>query len=117
MLRYFGAKVRTETVDGKTHITVTGNAELEGRDVVVPADPSSAAFLIAAALIVPGSDVTVEGVLINPTRTGLYMTLKEMGADITFLNEREEGGEPVADIRARAPSFAASLFRPNAPRP
>ena len=102
MLRYFGAKVRTETRDGKTHITVTGNAELEGRDVVVPADPSSAAFLIAAALIVPGSEVTVEGVLINPTRTGLYITLKEMGADITFLNEREEGGEPVADIRARA---------------
>lgn len=102
MLRYFGAKVRTETVDGKTHITVTGNAELEGRDVVVPADPSSAAFLIAAALIVPGSDVTVEGVLVNPTRTGLYTTLKEMGADIAFLNEREEGGEPVADIRARA---------------
>jgi 3-phosphoshikimate 1-carboxyvinyltransferase len=102
MLRYFGAKVRTEVIDGKTHITVTGNAELEGRDVVVPADPSSAAFLIAAALIVPGSEVTVEGVLINPTRTGLYVTLKEMGADITFLNEREEGGEPVADIRARA---------------
>ena len=101
MLRYFGAKVRTEAIDGKTHITVTGNAELEGRDVVVPADPSSAAFLIAAALIVPGSDVTVEGVLINPTRTGLYVTLKEMGADIAFLNEREEGGEPVADIRAR----------------
>jgi 3-phosphoshikimate 1-carboxyvinyltransferase len=102
MLRYFGAEVRTEAIDGKTHITVTGNAELEGRDVVVPADPSSAAFLIAAALIVPGSDVTVEGVLINSTRTGLYVTLKEMGADITFLNEREEGGEPVADIRARA---------------
>ncbi len=102
MLRYFGASVRTEVVDGKTRITVTGNAELEGRDVVVPADPSSAAFLIAAALIVPGSDVTLEGVLVNPTRTGLYTTLKEMGADITFLNEREEGGEPVADIRARS---------------
>jgi 3-phosphoshikimate 1-carboxyvinyltransferase len=101
MLRHFGASVRTETVGGKTHITVTGNAELLGRDVVVPADPSSAAFLIAAALIVPGSDVTVEGVLVNPTRTGLYTTLKEMGADISFLNEREEGGEPVADIRAR----------------
>jgi 3-phosphoshikimate 1-carboxyvinyltransferase len=101
MLRYFGAHVTREMRDGAAHITVTGHAELEGRDVVVPADPSSAAFIVAAALLVPGSDVTVEGVLINPTRTGLYVTLKEMGADIAFLNEREEGGEPVADIRVR----------------
>ncbi|MDX2307719.1 MAG: 3-phosphoshikimate 1-carboxyvinyltransferase [Hyphomicrobium sp.] len=102
MLRYFGADVDTRAVDGKTHITVTGHAELEGRAVVVPGDPSSAAFLIAAALLVPGSDVTVEGVLVNETRTGLYTTLREMGADVTFVNPREEGGEPIADIRARA---------------
>lgn len=101
MLRYFGAQIETHEKDGATHITVKGDAELQGRDVTVPGDPSSAAFLIAAALVVPGSDVTVEGVLINPTRTGLYVTLREMGADIEFLNEREEGGEPIADIRAR----------------
>lgn len=102
MLRFFGADV-TATPDekGRTRITVTGNPVLQGRDVKVPADPSSAAFLIAAAVIVPGSDVTVEGVLINPTRTGFYQTLREMGADVTFENQREEGGEPVADIRAR----------------
>lgn len=101
MLRYFGAEVRSEAGAGVTRITVRGDAELEGRDVTVPGDPSSAAFLIAAAVVVPGSDVTVEGVLVNPTRTGFYTTLKEMGADVTFLNPREEGGEPIADIRAR----------------
>jgi 3-phosphoshikimate 1-carboxyvinyltransferase len=101
MLAFFGAKVRTQTDGGKTRITVAGEAELEGRDVSVPGDPSSAAFLVAAAVIVPGSDVTVEGVLVNPTRTGFYTTLQEMGAGLDFLNKREEGGEPVADIRAR----------------
>ena len=101
MLRYFGAKVRAEHKDGLTRITVSGDAELEGRDVVVPGDPSSAAFLIAAAVLVPGSDVTVEGVLFNETRTGFYTTLKDMGADVEYLNLREEGGEPIADIRAR----------------
>ncbi len=102
MLRYFGADVRVVEKDGLTRITVKGDAEMKGRDVIVPGDPSSAAFLICAALLVPGSDVTIEGVLVNPTRTGLYTTLKEMGADIEFVNTREEGGEPIADIRARA---------------
>lgn len=101
MLRFFGADIRTQMKDGKTHITVKGDGELKGRDVVVPGDPSSAAFLICAALLVPGSDVTVEGVLVNETRTGLYTTLQEMGADIAFTNVREDGGEPIADIRAR----------------
>ena len=101
MLRYFGAEVRTVAGAGSTRITVKGDAELEGRDVTVPGDPSSAAFLIAAAVVVPGSEVTVEGVLVNPTRTGFYTTLQEMGADVVFLNAREEGGEPIADIRAR----------------
>ncbi len=86
---------------GKTRITVTGEAELRGRDVTVPGDPSSAAFLAAAAALVPGSDITIEGVLVNPTRTGFYETLREMGADVAFTGEREEGGEPVADIRVR----------------
>ena len=102
MLKFFGAEVRTASKDGKQHITVMGDAELSGRDVAVPGDPSSAAFLAAAALLVPGSDVTIEGVLVNATRTGFYLTLQEMGGDVAFLNAREEGGEPVADIRVRA---------------
>jgi 3-phosphoshikimate 1-carboxyvinyltransferase len=101
MLRYFGADVRSVVQDGHTHITVRGDAELSGHDVTVPGDPSSAAFLAAAALIVPGSDVTIEGVLVNPSRTGFYLTLQEMGGDVAFLNAREESGEPVADIRVR----------------
>ena len=101
MLRYFGASVGRVMHDGAAHITIKGHGELEGRDVVVPTDPSSAAFIVAAALLVLGSEVTVESVLVNPTRTGLYVTLREMGADIAFLDEREEGGEPIADIRVR----------------
>ncbi len=101
MLRYFGAQISTESRGGKHAITVRGHAELVGRDVTVPGDPSSAAFLAAAAAIVPGGDVTVEGVLVNETRTGFYTTLREMGADVAFLNAREEGGEPIADIRVR----------------
>ncbi len=65
-------------------------------------DPSSAAFLAAAALVVPGSDITIEGVLVNPTRIGFYVTLQEMGGDVTFSHDREEAGEPVADVRVRA---------------
>lgn len=102
MLRHFGANVRIMDKEGGRAITIRGDAELSGRDILVPGDPSSAAFLVAAALIVPGSDVTIEGVLINPTRTGLYTTLQEMGGDVTLLNQREEGGEPIADIRVRA---------------
>jgi 3-phosphoshikimate 1-carboxyvinyltransferase len=101
MLRHFGAEVTTVERDGARAITVKGDGELEGRAVTVPGDPSSAAFLVAAALIVPGSEITIEGVLVNPTRTGFYKTLREMGADIAFLNEREEGGEPTADVRVR----------------
>ncbi len=106
MLRYFGADVRSISDGSLTRITVEGHAELTGRDVAVPGDPSSAAFIAAAALIVPGSEVTIEGVLVNPTRTGFYTTLQEMGGDIAFLNTREEGGEPVADIRVRASSLS-----------
>jgi len=102
MLRHFGANVRIMDKEGGRAITIKGDAELTGRDILVPGDPSSAAFLVAAALIVPGSDVTIEGVLINPTRTGLYTTLQEMGGDVTLLNQRAEGGEPTAAIRVRA---------------
>ena len=101
MLRAFGAAVKVEPRDGKTAITIVGQPELVGRDIVVPGDPSSAAFLACAALIVPGSEITIEGVLVNPTRIGLYITLSEMGGDIAFRNERNEGGEPIADIRVR----------------
>ena len=101
MLRHFGAEVIVTESGGKTRITVTGEAELHGRDVAVPGDPSSAAFLAAAAALVPGSDITIEGVLVNPTRIGFYDMLREMGADVAFTGMREEGGEPVADIRVR----------------
>lgn len=102
MLRFFGADVASVEEGDKTRISVAGDAELKGCDVTVPGDPSSAAFLAAAAVLVPGSDLTIEGVLVNPTRTGFYHTLREMGGDVTFLNAREAGGEPVADIRVRA---------------
>jgi 3-phosphoshikimate 1-carboxyvinyltransferase len=101
MLGYFGAQVTATKRQGLRAVSVKGDAELAGRDVKVPGDPSSAAFLAAAALIVPGSEVTIEGVLVNPTRTGFYITLREMGADVTYSAERIEGGEPVADIRVR----------------
>ncbi|MEM8971596.1 MAG: 3-phosphoshikimate 1-carboxyvinyltransferase [Pseudomonadota bacterium] len=99
MLRYLGADISVEDRGDTRAIHVAGDAELSGRDIAVPGDPSSAAFIAAAAAIVPGSDVTIENVLINPTRTGFYTTLSEMGADIAFINERDAGGEAVADIR------------------
>jgi 3-phosphoshikimate 1-carboxyvinyltransferase len=102
MLVHFGAQASVAERQSDRVISVAGDAELRGCDVVVPGDPSSAAFLIAAALITPGSDITVENVLINPTRTGFYRCLEEMGADIVFENERSSGGEQVADIRARS---------------
>jgi 3-phosphoshikimate 1-carboxyvinyltransferase len=105
MLRLFGAEVSVapygEGGHGRT-VTLTGQPTLRGTDVVVPADPSSAAFPLVAALIVPGSEVTLRGVMMNPLRTGLITTLIEMGADIERLAEREEGGETVADLRVRA---------------
>jgi 3-phosphoshikimate 1-carboxyvinyltransferase len=102
MLRGFGATVTVEAGPEGRVITLTGQPELRPCSVAVPRDPSSAAFPVCAALIVPGSDVLVPGVSRNPTRDGLYVTLREMGADIAFENPREEGGEPVADLRVRA---------------
>jgi 3-phosphoshikimate 1-carboxyvinyltransferase len=101
MLSYFGAQVTATKRQGLRAVSVKGDAELTGKDVNVPGDPSSAAFLVAAALIVPGSEITIEGMLVNPTRTGFYATLREMGAEVALTNERVEGGEPVADIRVR----------------
>ncbi|MEO1678954.1 MAG: 3-phosphoshikimate 1-carboxyvinyltransferase [Pseudomonadota bacterium] len=101
MLTSFGAQVATEMRnDGRT-VILTGQPELRPQTIAVPRDPSSAAFPVCAALIVPGSDILVPGIGLNPTRAGLYTTLVEMGADLTFENPREEGGEPVADLRAR----------------
>jgi 3-phosphoshikimate 1-carboxyvinyltransferase len=103
MLRHFGAEVEVaaEGPAGR-RITLQGRPELRPSPVVVPADPSSAAFPLVAALIVPGSDVTIEGVMMNPLRTGLMTTLIEMGAEIEILGRRLEGGEEVADLRVRA---------------
>ena len=101
MLAGFGAEIVTEvTAEGRV-ITLTGQPELKPQTIAVPSDPSSAAFPVAAALIVPGSDVLVPGIGLNPTRAGLFATLREMGADLVYENERLEGGEPVADLRAR----------------
>jgi 3-phosphoshikimate 1-carboxyvinyltransferase len=105
MLAHFGAQLTATKRQGRRAISIKGDAELAGRDVTVPGDPSSAAFLTAAALIVPGSEIVIENVLVNPTRTGFYVTLREMGADIAFLEERSEGGEPVADVRIRHSSL------------
>ncbi|HSV29796.1 MAG TPA: 3-phosphoshikimate 1-carboxyvinyltransferase, partial [Candidatus Omnitrophota bacterium] len=106
MLRHFGANVTVEHLeDGRRAITVTGFPELTGRHVRVPADPSSAAFPAVAALLVPGSEVRIEGVGMNPLRTGLYQTLREMGAQIHFDNMREEGGEDVADLVVKGSSL------------
>ncbi|MGJ8546522.1 MAG: 3-phosphoshikimate 1-carboxyvinyltransferase [Sulfitobacter sp.] len=101
MLAGFGAEITVEdSAEGRV-ITLTGQPELQAQHIDVPRDPSSAAFPVCAALIVPGSDVLVPGIGLNPTRAGLFTTLREMGADLSFENERSEGGEPVADLRAR----------------
>ena len=101
MLRGCGAEVRVEETPEGRVLTLQGQPELTGQTVAVPRDPSSAAFPVCAALIVPGSEIFVPGVSQNPTRNGLFTPLVEMGADIAFENPREEGGEPVADLRVR----------------
>jgi 3-phosphoshikimate 1-carboxyvinyltransferase len=106
MLAHFGADVRV-TVEGEgRRIDLVGRPTLRPNPVHVPADPSSAAFPIVAALIVPGSDIVVEGVMLNPLRNGLLATLREMGARIETLDTRVEGGEEVADLRVRASDLA-----------
>ena len=102
MLRSFGADLTVEEdADGARIIAIRGEVELRPQQIVVPGDPSSAAFPVVAGLLVPGSDIIVENVGLNPTRAGLYEVLRAMGADLTFENERIVGGEPVADIRVR----------------
>jgi 3-phosphoshikimate 1-carboxyvinyltransferase len=107
MLRHFGATVQVGVEGHGRVIELTGQPELVAAPVVVPGDPSSAAFPAVAALLVPGSDILLRGVGMNPLRAGLFATLLEMGADITRLNERLEGGEPVADLRVKASALRA----------
>ncbi len=106
LLKHFGAKL-TSKPHGEhgRRITLQGQPELEPANVVVPADPSSAAFPLVAALITPGSDLILEAVMTNPLRTGLFKTLSEMGANIETLATRDDGGEEVADLRVRASSL------------
>ncbi len=102
LLKHFGAKI-TSKPHGEhgRRIVLQGQPELEPANVVVPADPSSAAFPLVAALLVPGSDLVLEAVMTNPLRTGLLTTLREMGASIEVVDKRDDGGEEVADLRVR----------------
>jgi len=109
MLRYLGVELEEE---GRT-VRLRGGQEWEAKDILVPGDPSSAAFLLAAALVIPGSEVTVRGVCVNGTRTGFFDILGEMGADISFAGRREVCGEPVADITARSCSLKGVSVPPS----
>ncbi|MCY4305329.1 MAG: 3-phosphoshikimate 1-carboxyvinyltransferase [Aestuariivita sp.] len=100
MLKQFGAHIEIIETDDGCEIHLSGQPELDPQDIVIARDPSSAAFPICAALIVPNSSVFVSGVGLNPARSGLFTTLQEMGADLTIKNLREEAGEPVADLLA-----------------
>lgn len=103
MLKAFGAEVRTETLSGgETMIRLTGQPELKPTNVTVPADPSSAAFPLVAALITEGSEVVLDDVMLNPGRAGLVTTLQEMGGDIDISNQRNEGGEDLCTLTVRS---------------
>jgi 3-phosphoshikimate 1-carboxyvinyltransferase len=112
MLKGFGAELWVEEQNGERHIRIRGEAELRPQHIAVPGDPSSAAFPIVAALLTPGSAVTVENVGVNPTRAGLYEVLRMMGANLEFSNDREVGGEPVANITARASTLTGIEVAP-----
>lgn len=101
MLRGFGAELTVEEGPEGRIIAIRGEAELKPQEILVPGDPSSAAFWMVAASVVPGSDVTIRNVGLNPTRAGLVTALRAMGADIAELSPRDVGGEPVADLRVR----------------
>ncbi|RVA76129.1 3-phosphoshikimate 1-carboxyvinyltransferase, partial [Mesorhizobium sp. M7A.F.Ca.CA.001.11.2.1] len=113
MLKGFGANLSVETDErGVRHIFIEGQGKLTGQTIAVPGDPSSAGFPLVAALIVPGSDITIENVLMNPTRTGLLLTLQEMGGNIDILNPRNAGGEDVADLRVRYSELKGVIVPP-----
>ena len=102
MLKAFGAKIETSVNDGVRHITIEGGQEFRAQIISVPGDPSSAAFPMVAALITEGSEIVIQNIMLNPTRTGLITTLQEMGGDITLENRRQAGGEDVADLRVKS---------------
>lgn len=103
MLAGFGADIAIATDDdGTRHITVTGQVDLNAQNITVPGDPSSASFAVVAGLITPGSDITIKDVLLNPTRTGLFETLVEMGADLSIENRHQSGGEDIGNVRVRS---------------
>jgi 3-phosphoshikimate 1-carboxyvinyltransferase len=105
LMKFYGLDISVQEVDGKNVIKFNGKKQFSAKDISVPADPSSAAFAIVAALIVKDSDITIKNVMINPLRTGLFTTLKEMGGNIEFVNARNEAGEEIADIRVRYSSL------------
>ena len=112
MLRAFGAEVGILPMGEGWRVSLKGGQGLAGTAVAVPGDPSSAAFPLAAALIVPGSEVTVEGVMLNPLRTGRFETWREMGADLTVANRRMAGGEEVGDVTARYSTLKGVVVPP-----
>jgi 3-phosphoshikimate 1-carboxyvinyltransferase len=101
MLQGFGAKLTVKIKDGARHISIEGKHELKAQDLAVPGDPSSAAFPMVAALITEGSDIVIENIMLNPTRTGLITTLIEMGGNIKIENRRDAGGEEVGDLHVK----------------
>ncbi len=112
MLRAFGAEIAVaDETDGRV-ITLVGGQALTGCAVEVPGDPSSAAFPLVAALVTPGSEVTVRGVLLNSLRTGLFTTLREMGADLTLSNVRASGGDEIGDVTARHSALRGVIAPP-----
>ncbi|MFO1033449.1 MAG: 3-phosphoshikimate 1-carboxyvinyltransferase, partial [Hyphomicrobiales bacterium] len=102
MLKAFGAKIAVAEKEGARVITLEGRHELAAQAIDVPGDPSSAAFPMVAALVTEGSEIVIENIMLNPTRTGLFVTLEEMGASIAYENRRQAGGEDVADIRVKS---------------
>lgn len=118
MLQGFGARLEVETAaNGERTIRLEGQGKLTGQTIEVPGDPSSAAFPLVAAILVPGSEVTIRNVLMNPTRTGIILTLQEMGADISLMNERVSGGESVADLKVRSSDDLKGVTVPKARAP
>lgn len=107
LLRRFGAGISVEPEGAGNRIALRGEAELRPQDLRIPGDPSAAAFLAVAALIVPGSEVRIEGVGVNPMRTGLFDLLRAMGGDLGFEDQRDLDGEPVADLVVRHSRLAA----------
>ena len=107
LLQAFGAEIKIEKSDGESHIALTGQPELNAQDVIVPGDPSSAAFPLVAALITPDSKVVVQGIGMNERRTGLFQCLLEMGANLEIDPVKSACGEPVADLTARTSTLKA----------